>query len=264
MAWLVPFTSHTSNCSCKKSSAAEAGLPFAPGGKKAPAQSAVTLAKPAVPTWMVPRAACGPASAGAVMAVGAAVGASADTDEGAPHGADATLGGARSGADDSAAVVIGEMSGCRPTSRMTAAALRKLATGGVVVDAASDAGAVAGAIAGAVAGAVAGTGAGAATGAAAGATGATRAGAAAAIGAAVGAAIATVSETVSVAPSKKWLAAVSTFIPAPRSNASTSDSQTESPTMERSEATRDGSMRPARARAGAPRCVGRGKKVEKL
>ena len=156
-------TSHTSKCSCRKSSATEAGFPLAPGGKKAPAQLAVTSAKPAVPTWMVPHFACGSAAAGTAMEVleelgfmgtamevleGAAAGAAAgvaaagSVDKGA-QGVESAEDGAMDGAGGAVGsggeqalfeiVVISEMSCCWPSSRRTSAALRKPEVGGVLL-----------------------------------------------------------------------------------------------------------------------------------
>ena len=139
-------TSHTSKCSCRKSSAAEAGFPLAPGGKKAPAQLAVTSAKPAVPTWMVPHFACGSAAAGTAMEVleGAAAGVAAagSVDKGA-QGVESAEDGAMDGAGGAVGsggeqalfeiVVISEMSCCWPSSRRTSAALRKPEVGGVLL-----------------------------------------------------------------------------------------------------------------------------------
>ena len=118
---------------------------MAPGGKKAPAQLAVTSAKPAVPTWMVPHFACGSAAAGTAMEVlevleGAAaeVAAAGSVDQGAlgVESADDGAGGAVGSGDEPALVeivVIGEMSCCRPSSRRTSAALRKPEAGGVLL-----------------------------------------------------------------------------------------------------------------------------------
>jgi len=122
---------------------------LAPGGKKAPAQLAVTSAKPAVPTWMVPHFACGSAAAGTAMEVlevleGAAaeVAAAGSVDQGAlgvesaGDGAMDGAGGAVGSGDEPALVeivVIGEMSCCRPSSRRTSAALRKPEAGGVLL-----------------------------------------------------------------------------------------------------------------------------------